>query len=330
MKIFCTFLTAAGLLAVLCGTASADPEDTRLTDFLDLGSLVQGIPHPVKSADGLVLCLQDDGWGWGEDEEEEEEEEPEEGAAPEGEGPGSGGDWGWGEGGKKKEEDKGWGWDEGKKEAEKPAEDEEWGEGGWEEGEEPPIPGRDIEDMEDRGPSVAWAKKTRIGLAFGGFLPFGAKEEAYGVGGMGGPFLGFALPPLLGNLTVTDELRLLIGQTSSMEQETGYDVTTLMIFVKNDLLFHFMPNSKGFNLYFFLGVGFALEMSSATKENTATGETEDDSGTFPGFIVDTGFGSWVNIGGPVDLILKLEFNLVPVTKNVPFFAVGEVGIQIKI
>ena len=155
----------------------------------------------------------------------------------------------------------------------------------------------------------------------------GAKEEAFNTGQMAGLLVGFALPPFIQGITITTEIRLLEGTTSSWNQESGHDVSAFLVVLKNDYLVHFLPRHTSFNLFYFLGLSFGLETASA-KRATTTG-TEKDSGTAVWFVIDTGLGAWVNLGGPVDLLLRLEFNLVPVSKNVGFFVVGTAGIQVK-
>ena len=329
----CLFLAGGGV-------SFAEPEEANLTEFMDLGTLLRGAPfRGLKPLEGMAPVLQDDDWGWGDDEKKDEGEE----APPEE--PGGGEGWGWGEeGGEKKEEGEGWGWgeDEGGEEAEKPpAESPGGGEGGkdwgddwggedWEEepGDEPgPVDRpRDLEDPS--GPRVSYARKTRIGIDGGLFLPFGGDEE-YNVSGLGGVVLGFGLPPFLGNLVVTCEVHI-GGAFTSSDQEgatatTGFEVDTKLILGKYDVLFHFMPTNQKFNLYYFLGLAVGYEMSDSTDK--ATDVTASES--YPGFLVDTGLGAWLNLGGPVDLVLKLEFNLIPMSQNVQFFATGQAGIQVK-
>lgn len=328
------FLALLGGL-ILAGAAAAEPEKADLNGFLDLGNLLEPSPQVFQGRAGMVALRQDDGWGWGEDE-------------PGGdEGGGGGGDGGWG-----------WGEEEPKPEppaeppatppAEPPAEPpteppanppsggggETWGEGGWEEEPAKPVPGPDTappDREEEYGPTdigVNQARKTRIGIELGGFMPMGEKEQGYAAGGMFGAFFGFGLPPFLGGLTVTSEIRLLGGMTSSDQTDitdgTGYEVSTTLFLIKDDYLIHFFPRSRGFNLWWFVGLCVGIEMSEATD---VAGKAVSE--TFPGFLIDTGFGAWVNLGGPVDLLFKLEFNLVPMSKNVPFFTVGEMGLQVR-
>jgi hypothetical protein len=185
-------------------------------------------------------------------------------------------------------------------------------------------------DGSDAGPlgGTVWAKKTRIGVGFGGLLPFGEKEESFDTGFLGGVHLGFGLPSLIGGLTVTMEVRLLGGTTSSTGQTDGFDVSAIVFMAKDDLLFHFFPRQKSFNIYYFLGLSLGYESTSA-KRTLAGGGTESKSDTALWFLVDTGFGAWIGLADAVDLVLKFEFNLVPVTENVPFFVVGEAGVQVK-
>ncbi|MHC4600161.1 MAG: hypothetical protein ACYS47_14265 [Planctomycetota bacterium] len=325
----CLFLAAGGV-------SFAEPEEASLTEFMDLGALLKGTPFEgVRSLEGLAPVLQDDDWGWGEEEKKDEEEAP-----PEEPGGGEGEGWGWGdEGGGKEEgggEGDGWGWggEGGEKGAEKPpAESPGGGEGGGEWGDEWEDEPEDIEpvdpgpgELPDRGPRGNVARKTRIGIDGGIFLPFGQKEEEFTTSGIGGIFLGFGLPPFLGSLTVTSEIHLQGGVTSSEGQTGGFDVSTTLLLGKFDLLFHFMPTNPKFNLYYFLGLAVGFEMSKADPSSgTGTGET----GNYPGFLIDTGLGAWLNLGGPVDLILKLEFNFIPMSENVPFFVTGGMGLQVK-
>lgn len=334
-----TFSIVAAAALALAGVAFAGPELT-INGFIDM-KVIELEAQPLRVSSPLAAMLQDDGWGWGED-------EPKKG----GEGEGGGDDgWGWGEEeppAEKPPEEK----PPEEKPAEPPAEEKppeekpaeppaekpdgkgegSWGnEGGWKEepgkGGEEPLPGGE----EEFGPAAAGedqARKLRIGLEFGGFAPLGAKEEGYSAGGIAGVFFGFGLPRFLGDLTVTSEIRLLGGTTSSTGQEAGYDVDTTLIFIKDDYLLHFFPRKRAFNAWWFVGLCLALEMSEATRE-VSPGVTESTSETFPGFLIDTGFGAWINLGGPIDLLFKLEFNFVPMSKNVSFFTVGEIGIQAR-
>jgi hypothetical protein len=329
----CLFLATGGI-------SLAEPEDASLAEFMDLGTLLKGAPFDnLKPMEGLVPVLQDDEWGWGEDEKKGEEEAPPEE-------PGGGDGWGFGEEGgeKKKEDGEGWGWGDegGGEEAEKPPASPGGGEGGGEGGEdggwgEPggwtDEPGGDTEpapptrgEIPYGGPRVSYARKTRIGIDGGLFLPLGHKKEEYDTSGIGGVFLGFGLPPFLGSLTVTSEVHIGAAFTSSTQTATGYDVSTNLILGKFDLLFHFMPNSQKFNLYYFLGLAVGYEMSTASP---SSGVGADVSEGYPGFLVDTGLGAWLNLGGPVDLILKMEFNFIPMSENVPYFVTGQAGIQVK-
>lgn len=166
--------------------------------------------------------------------------------------------------------------------------------------------------------------RTRIGFEFGGFLPLGEKEEAFRTGQVGGLFYGFALPPLLEGFTITSELRLLEATTTSTDQADGFDVSSFLVLVKDDLLVHLFPRQRVYNVFYFLGLGLGLELSSAKD---AAGGSESGTGAF--FLLDTGLGGWVHLTGPLDLVFRLEFNLVPITENVPFFIVGQMGIQAK-
>ncbi|MCU0723421.1 MAG: hypothetical protein MUC63_07380, partial [Planctomycetes bacterium] len=87
--------------------------------------------------------------------------------------------------------------------------------------------------------------------------------------------------------------------------------------------FHFFPESKAFNVHWFLGISLGIERTTATKGSTETTSTD------VWFLADTGFGAWLNLAGPLDLILRLEFDVIPVTKNVPFYAVGLIGLQAR-
>ncbi|MHC4778138.1 MAG: hypothetical protein ACYTFG_06120 [Planctomycetota bacterium] len=309
--------------------ALADPGDVSLSDFTNIASLFEGSrslnPRPIE---GFAPVLQDDDWGWGEEEKPSEDPPASPGGGEEEGGGEEGGDgWGWGEdegggeeGGETPPESPGGGSEEGG------GEWGDWGdEGGMDEGGgEEPTPGPSRRE-DPSGPSVSYAKKTRIGFDFGGFLPFGSKEEDYEAGGVGGFFIGFGLPPFLGSLTVTTELHVGGAITGSSGQTNGYDVTTNLILGKLDLLFHFMPNSRKFNLNYFLGLAVGYEMSSA--KDVATGVTTTES--YPGFLIDTGLAAWINLGGNWDLILKLEFNFIPMSENVSFFATGQMGFQVK-
>jgi hypothetical protein len=169
----------------------------------------------------------------------------------------------------------------------------------------------------------AWARKTRIGLEFGAFLPFGAKEESFGSGQMGGVFLGFGLPPLVGDLVVTNEVRLLEGTTSSRDQSSGHDVSSLVIAVKDDFLVHFFPDSQAFNVHWFLGASLGIESTTARRGSAESTETD------VWFLADTGIGVWLNLAGPLDVVARLELDYIPTTKNVPFFFVGMLGLQAR-
>ncbi len=323
------------VIAVFQAAPAQGGESSDITRFAGLRSLLEpGERSLPRSIEGLKPCLQE-GWGW-------EEEEDEKGDKDEGSGESSGEGWGWGEEEKKDEgsgesSGDGWGWGEEEGGAESPpsgegGEDSGWGEG-WEEGEgwqETGPADVPVEAQEEDAPSPArreWVQDTRIGIEFGAFLPFGAKKEAFDTGELGGVFLGFGLPPIIEPISITNELRVLGGYTLSEEQDTGYDVTTILFLLKDDLLFHFFPQGRSLDIYVFVGLSFALESSSASR--TLGTETEEESGTFPGFLVDAGFGAWITLSGPVDLLLRLEFDLVPMSDNVPFFAVGQAGIQVR-
>jgi hypothetical protein len=283
-----------------------------------------------------------DDWGWGEEKKPEEkkpaEKPPEkkddadwgEEKKPEEKAPGEkkGGEEGWGEGGgaPKKERgegkkgDGGWG-------------EESWGEEGASSGTEPgagegegegPETGEGGRE-EDTGPTVNYARKTRIGLEIGGFLPMGAKEAPYSTGQFAGLFLGFSL----GSLPFTTEVRFIEGYTTSTDQEKGFDMTTILVGGRLDFLLHFMPKSQSFNLFFFLGAGAVVEMSSGTGEDPVSGKSLSESGTYPGFLVDAGLGAWFSLSGSIDLFLRLEFDLIPVSQNVSYFGLGEIGLQMK-
>jgi hypothetical protein len=232
-------------------------------------------------------------------------------------------EWGWDtvRKGEKKNTEKETGGEEieKKKEETEVRDDPKWGEGPIDE------PRRGIDE---RARGAAWARKTRIGFSGGAFLPFGAKEESFGTGGTGGIVLGFGLPPLIEGITITSELRIQVALTESGEQSGGFDVQSTLLLFKKDFLFHFFPYEKAFNLFAFVGVGAGYEMTSADPTDPASALDGDSESAF-WFLADGGFGAWVNLGGPVDLVLKLEFNFIPVTENVPFFVVGEGGLQVK-
>jgi hypothetical protein len=172
------------------------------------------------------------------------------------------------------------------------------------------------------------AKKFRIGLEGGLFLPLGAKEENFNTSGAGGVALGFGLPPLIDGLTITSEIRVLGARTSSKDQAGGFDVSSTLVLLKGDFLFHFFPNDGKFNLFAFVGIGGGYESATAEPGTSGSGLQEDsDSGMW--FLAQGGLGTWINLGGPIDLVLKLEFNLIPTSDNVPFFIMGEGGLQLR-
>lgn len=173
------------------------------------------------------------------------------------------------------------------------------------------------------GLEESWATRMRIGIEFGAFLPFGAKEDAYSTGELGGAFFGFKLPPLIPGILVTNEVRLLGGYTSSSDQESGHDVSALVLLFRNDVLFHILPGGDDFNIFFFAGVGLGFESLSAERSG---GGSESDSAFW--FVIDGGLGGWVRISGPLDLVLRLEFDIPPLSDNTSLFLVGEAGIQI--
>ena len=74
----------------------------------------------------------------------------------------------------------------------------------------------------------------------------------------------------------------------------------------------------------FAGIGLGFESISADRPGTS--DSESDSALW--FVLDAGLGAWIRITGPVDLVLRLEFDLPPTSENVPFFMVGEAGLQI--
>jgi hypothetical protein len=280
----------AGLCAVSQSPAWAGPAGDDSDDTLRLSSLLEplGEPSPGRTA-GFLPVLQDGKrWGWEEDDEPKEEEPK---------------------------------WED--------------------EGEEKPPPKKGRTDEEDewakaaarekaaraKPKRVVYATRTRIGIEGGGFLPFGEKEESYNSGEMAGFFFGFGLGDIISGLTITNELRLIQGYATSSPEDEKYDLTSFFFIVRDDLLFHFFPENRGFNFYYFLGIGMAIELWSSDEDGV---RLEEDSGTGLGLLIDTGFGAWVNISGPLDLVLRLEANIVPVTKNVPFFMVGQIGLQIKL
>lgn len=330
---------AAALFLALPATVRAE-DGSSIGRFATWESLLDGSdPLPLRPLDGLKPCLQD-GWGWGT--EDDEEEKPKE------EQPDSG--WGWGDEDEEKPKPKpqpggggsDWGWgDEGESEpatpapAPQPGDDSGWGSGwgegegqeGLGEGEPAPFPGEEEVDTAPSGPVREWVRDVRIGIEFGAFLPFGAEKEAFETGELGGVLFGFGLPSILEGVVITNELRVLGGYTLSKEQETGFDVKTTLFLFKDDLLFHFLPRGRGFGLYAFVGIALALENSSAEKDLLTS--TDERSESFTQFLVDGGLGAWITLSGPVDLLLRLEFDLVPMADNVPFFAVGQVGLQVR-
>jgi|GEM_PF-2026983 len=183
--------------------------------------------------------------------------------------------------------------------------------------------GEEPRTLYEESPRGLPAKRTRIGLEFGAFLPFGEKEDSFSTGIVGGAFFGFGLPDLIEGVTLSDELRVLGGQTRSEEQDSGHDVSAILLLFRNDILFHFFPQKSDFNLCFFFGASVGYESVSADRE----GDFDSDSALW--FAVQGGFGVWVGLGGPVDLVLKIEIDLIPVTDNVPVFALGEAGIQVR-
>ncbi|MHC5036849.1 MAG: hypothetical protein ACYTHM_06020 [Planctomycetota bacterium] len=299
-------LILPGVIALFAVSGYASPEGpARISAVADLGSLFgKPLLRPLKIGEGLVALRQDPGeeWGWHTAGKEEEPQSQLERETFQG--------------------------DEkfipvirptrAKKSPRSPRR-----------AEERPTPSGEPSDGDIEGRRTAMAERFRIGLEAGGFIPFGEKEEAFNTGLMGGVFAGFGLPTLIQGLTITSELSLLAGMTSS-EQEGGIEVSSTIVMVRDDFLFHFFPNEKSFNLYYFIGISFGYEMTSADSPASSGTGTETDSGTAVWFLFDTGLGSWVNLGGPVDLILKIDFNLVPITDNIPFFIVGQVGIQVKL
>jgi hypothetical protein len=292
------FLASIGIVLLSLGSAgqaSAEPGAVSVREFVELRSLLieDAPPLPFTVESSFLSLLQDQGqeWGWGTAGEEEtgatESEEYEE----------------------KKPE---------KREETSDVRDVDWREG------ETPGPGGDFGRAEK---GEIWAKKFRIGVEGGGFLPFGA-EESFEGGGTGGVFAGFGLPTLIDGVTITSEVRALFAATESPDQDTGFDVSSMIFMFKKDFLFHFFPTNRAFDLYFFVGLGVGYERTEAEPGSAGSG-LEDESNAGMWFLADGGFGAWINLGGPVDLVLKLEFNLIPVTDNVPFFAVGEGGFQVK-
>ena len=342
------FMALIGMAAG--GSAFADPGQTRLTDFVDMRNLLADPgPGPLRATSPMIASLQDEGWGWGEEPKKEdgkkegkkEEAKKEE---PKKEGEESGG--GWGEEPSKKEEKKpakkeepkseksessGWG-DEGK--GDKGKESGDWG-SGWDEGGGQPEtepgtgPVEEGEEPVEEGTSPNQARKLRIGLEAGGFVPLGAKEEEYATGQFGGLFLGFGLPPLLGDLTITSELRLIGGRTTSTDQVKGFDMSTTLVGIRDDFLVHFLPRNKTLNLFLFVGVGLAAEMSTGEGVDPVLGSTLNEKATYVGFLADAGLGAWITVVSSVDLFLRLEIDFIPMTNNVPFFMVGEAGLQVR-
>jgi hypothetical protein len=177
---------------------------------------------------------------------------------------------------------------------------------------------------EDAGPrGDAGASGMRIGIELGAFLPFGEKEESFRSGQMCGVLVGFGLLSPAPGILVTDEIRILEGTTSSLDQTSGYDVSSLVFAVKNDFLLHFFPAARGFNVHAFLGFSLGIERTTAKKG------TLEDTDTGFWFLCDAGLGAWVTLAGPVDLLLRIEFDFIPTSDNVPFFAVGLMGLQMR-
>ena len=289
----------AALFAAAGSAALAGPHDLSIASLIDGKCPLDRSPCLTAR---LASLAQDDGWGWGEAEPPKPDKTPESNSPEKTpKDPGKSGKWG---------DD----WTEG----------ENWTEEG-------PQPGGGEEETVKlpEGPKVNWARKTKIGLDFGGFLPFGEKDESFSSGQIASLFLGFGLADL-GGITVSNQIKLVEGSTSSIDQANGYDVSTFLIMIRDELHFHFIPNSKSFDFFAFVGLAVAFESSSGTRVNPANGQTETSSGFYYGMLADAGIGASFNLFGPVDALLRLEFNFLPVTQNVQFFLVGQIGIQIRV
>jgi hypothetical protein len=285
------------LAAALAATAAEAPPAARISDFLDAGALLRDAgPGPLDLRGPLVPLLQGGG-SWGEDSGKKKDK-----------------------GGKTDPSD--WGSDVPKEEPREEALPEEEEEEPAEETLKPARP-------KDQGPPVAWARKTRIGLEAGGLLPLSAKEVKFDTGQAAGLFLGFDLPELLGGLALTSELRLVEAYTTSSGQEDGFDVTSILVGARVDLLLHLLPMTKAFNAFFFLGVGAVFESSSAEGVDEVSGDPISDSSSDQGFLMDAGLGAWLNLFDPLDLFLRVEIDLIPVSGNMSAFAAVELGVQVK-
>jgi hypothetical protein len=169
-----------------------------------------------------------------------------------------------------------------------------------------------------------WIGMHRIGLDVGGFIPLAEKREAYSPAEMAGIFFGYNLTDA--GPVITGEVRLLQAYTRSNNQDEGFNVSTFLFMGRHDVLLHLLPGTWGFSLYGFLGLGLVLEASSSKSDSPTEG---GDPGTYVGVLVDGGVGAWLNLGGSVDLLFRMELNLVPVTENVPVFLAGQAGLQYR-
>jgi len=244
-------LVVAALMMMAVQAAQAAPDRATIFALLENGQ--QEAP-PLLAARTVSLC-QDDGWGWGDD----GSSKPDSGGGSSGGGSSDGGwsDGGSGEPGKKPDDsgraqkppEGGGGWGDG------------WGPGDESAGPEDGPPEGDGEGEDERivpkGPKVNWAKKLKIGLDIGGFLPFGEKEEAFSTGQIAALFLGFGLMDM-GGITLSNQIRIGEGYTTSLDQTNGYDLTTLLIIIRDELQFHFNPMMKSFDFFLFLGGALAL------------------------------------------------------------------------